>query len=298
MNREELINKWLDNELNPQELEAFKMLEDSADLVKLSNAVKYFKPKDLDKDLKLEQLNSTLKSRTKKTNNWFKPVLKIAAILAIFFSIFYYTTNSDTNIQTYIAQKETIILPDDSEVILNAMSTLIYNENKWDNNRELDLDGEAYFKVAKGKTFTVITNIGSVSVLGTQFNIKNRENIFEVICYEGSVQVNSKNHVQVLKPGDRFLILNNLLIEGLTVNNTNPFWINNESSFKSMPFTQVLAEFERQYNVTFNINNIDTNQLFTGSFAHNNMEVALKAITLPLNLTYSKNNNKISLKRE
>jgi transmembrane sensor len=44
--------------------------------------------------------------------------------------------------------------------------------------------------------------------------------------------------------------------------------------------------------------NIDTNQLFTGSFAHNNIEVALKAITLPLHVTYSKTNHTILLKRE
>ena len=65
-----------------------------------------------------------------------------------------------------------------------------------------------------------------------------------------------------------------------------------------MPFSQVIAEFERQYNVTFSVNTIDTNQLFTGSFAHNNLDIALQAITIPLNLAYTKNNNKISLKRE
>lgn len=87
-------------------------------------------------------------------------------------------------------------------------------------------------------------------------------------------------------------------VEDLKIEDTKPYWLNNESAFKSMPFSQVIAEFERQYEVTFNVNTIDTNQLFTGSFAHNNIDVALKAITLPLNLSFTKNNNKISLKRE
>ena len=43
MKREDLIKKWLDNELNTQELEAFKMLEDYEALVKLSNSTKRFK---------------------------------------------------------------------------------------------------------------------------------------------------------------------------------------------------------------------------------------------------------------
>ena len=39
MNREELISKWLNNDLNDQELEAFKNLEDYDDLVKLNTKV-------------------------------------------------------------------------------------------------------------------------------------------------------------------------------------------------------------------------------------------------------------------
>ena len=60
----------------------------------------------------------------------------------------------------------------------------------------------------------------------------------------------------------------------------------------------VLEEFERQYNVTLVVQNIDTEQLFSGSFGHNNLEVALNAITLPLHLTYSKTGHTITLKRE
>jgi hypothetical protein len=65
-----------------------------------------------------------------------------------------------------------------------------------------------------------------------------------------------------------------------------------------MPYKEVIAEFERQYNVAINANTIDTTQLFTGSFAHNNIDIAIKAITLPLHLTYSKTNSTITLKRE
>ena len=44
--------------------------------------------------------------------------------------------------------------------------------------------------------------------------------------------------------------------------------------------------------------NIDENQLFTGSFSHSNIDIALKSITLPLHLKYSKTNNTITLKRD
>lgn len=298
MKREDLIKKWLDNNLNSQELEAFKQLEDFAELTRLNSALQQFKSLDFESESELEKLNFVLKNKTKKQNNWLKPFLRVAAILAICFSSYYYTTTLDANITTEFAEKENVILPDNSQVKLNAKSTLAFNKNSWNDNRDLDLNGEAYFKVAKGSKFTVHTSSGNISVLGTEFNVKNRVNLFEVICYEGSVKVEYNETSRVLKPGERFLILENTLVETPTIKSTSPFWINNESAFKSMPYTQVIAEFERQYNVTFSANTIDTNQLFTGSFTHNNLDIALQAITIPLNLAYTKNNNKISLKRE
>ncbi|AUC82298.1 FecR family protein [Lacinutrix sp. Bg11-31] len=298
MKREDLIKKWLDNNLNSQELEAFKQLEDFDELTRLDSALQQFKSLDFESESELEKLNLVLKNKTKKQNNWLKPFLRVAAILAICFSSYYYTTTLDTNITTEFAEKENVILPDNSQVKLNAKSTLAFNKSSWSDSRDLDLNGEAYFKVAKGSKFTVHTSSGNISVLGTEFNVKNRVNLFEVICYEGSVKVEYNETSRILKPGERFLILENTLVETPTIKNTSPFWINNESAFKSMPYTQVIAEFERQYNVTFSVNNIDTNQLFTGRFAHNNLDIALQVITIPLNLAYTKNNNKISLKRE
>ena len=78
-----------------------------------------------------------------------------------------------------------------------------------------------------------------------------------------------------------------------------PSWMNNESSFKSMPFSYVIREFERQYNVTINPQSIDLEQLFTGSFSHENIEMALKSITLPLNVKYNfKNKATIEFTRD
>ena len=298
MEREDLIKKWLDNNLNSQELEAFKQLEDFEELTRLDFALQQFKPVDFESDIELEKLNLTLKNKHKKQNNWRKPFLRIAAILAICLGSFYYTTTLDTNIATKFAEKENIVLPDNSQVKLNAKSTLAFNKNSWKDNRNLDLTGEAYFKVAKGSKFTVHTSVGDISVLGTEFNINTRNNLFEVICYEGSVKVAHANTIRILKPGESFLILDNKLVDKPKIRDTSPTWITNESTFYSMPYTQVIAELERQYNVTFSVNDIDTNQLFTGSFTHNNLDIALQVITTPFNLAYTINNKKISLKRE
>lgn len=298
MKREDLIKKWLDNELSSQELEAFKQLQDYEDLVKLSSAITQFKAEPFNSDAELERLNKTINVKTKKQNNWFKPLMRIAAILTICFGYFYYTSTLDTNVITLAAQKNVIELPDASSVNLNTASSISYNKNKWEENREVKLSGEAYFKVAKGSKFSVKTNTGLVTVLGTQFNVKDRKNLFEVVCYEGSVKVTHNETIVILKPGNSFLIIDEVVVNKGMENQITPSWINNESTFKSMPFKNVLAEFERQHNVTFNAKDIDLTQIFTGSFSHKDLDLALKSITLPLNLSYIKDKRTITLKSE
>jgi len=298
MNKETLISKWLNNDLNDQEFEAFKRLEDYDDLVKLNNSMQAFKADDYDTSRELESVLKTIKTSKKQSIHWVKPFMRAAAILTICFSLYYYTTTIDTTITTEFAQKTTIELPDASSVSLNAKSLLAFNKNSWKNEREVTLEGEAFFKVAKGSSFHVLTKSGIVTVYGTQFNVKQRDNYFEVICYEGLVGVTYNSQEIKLKPGDSFLIIDGKQIAKEKEKRTTPSWLNNESMFKSLPYKEVIAEFERQYQVDITLVNIDTNQLFTGSFAHNNLEVALKAITLPLHVTYSKTNRTIILKRE
>lgn len=301
MKREDLIKKWLDNELNSQELQAFKKLDDYEELTTLSNNLMRFKAPEYNTSGELNDVLSKIKSSNPEqtSTNWLLPVLRIAAVIAIMFSVYYYATSLDTNIETLAAQKTSIELPDNSAVTLNALSSLTYNKRSWKNERDVELIGEAFFKVSKGSTFNVNTPNGVVTVLGTEFSVKQRDNFFEVICYEGSVQVTYNSDIVVLKPGENYLKINGKLIAREKETLLQPSWLNNESSFKSMPFTYVIHEFERQYNVIVNPQNIDTKQLFTGSFGHDNIEMALKSITLPLNVKYNfKNKTTIEFSRD
>lgn len=301
MKREDLIKKWLDDELNPQELQAFQKLEDFEELTNLSNNLMRFEAPEYNTSAELDSVLSKIRSSNSKqtSTHWLRPILRIAAVIAIMFSVYYYTTTLDTNIETLAAQKTAIQLPDNSAVTLNALSNLTFNKRDWKDDRDVELEGEAFFKVAKGSTFNVNTPNGKVTVLGTEFNVKQRINYFEVVCYEGSVQVTHNSDIVILKPGDSFLKINGKLIAREKETLLQPSWVNNESSFKSMPFAYVIREFERQYNVQINPQNIDQKQLFTGSFSHDNIEMALKSITLPLNVKYNfKNKTTIEFSRD
>ena len=298
MKREDLIQKWLDHELNAEELEAFKNLEDYDALVAMNTHLKSFKAPEYTTSEELKTVLNKINTSKTTSNNWVRAALRIAAVVVICFSV-YYTLTLDTTFTTLAANKESNIeLPDASTVSLNAQSSVTFNKHNWSKKRKVELEGEAFFKVAKGSKFEVQTKAGTITVLGTQFNIKQRDNYFEVICYEGKVGVTYQNQQTTLLAGDSFLMIDGKLIAKEKEKLATPSWLHNESQFISLPYKVVLEEFERQYNVTIDPTNIDVTQLFTGGFSHNNMDLALQAITLPLHVTYSKTKNTITLKRD
>ncbi|WP_075340919.1 FecR family protein [Tenacibaculum agarivorans] len=297
MEKSDLIKKWLNHDLNAQEHEAFKNLNDHDELMKINDSLKKFKVKPIiDREKILDSIISQKKQKDKPIRKIINFSAKVAAILLVSLGIYkVFIKNDITRIQTNYADKTLAQLPDNSTVNLNAVSSISFNKKTWKTKREVTLKGEAFFKVAKGATFDVITDQGNVKVLGTEFNVKVRGEIFEVVCYEGLVSVFHKNKNVKLSPGDSFIAGN--FIKNNT-EKTEPSWISNESNFISEPLINVLKELERQYSIEIITNAINTKQLFTGKFVHNNLDLALKAITLPLHIKYTKSGSKIILNIE
>lgn len=109
------------------------------------------------------------------------------------------------SLTTGFGQKRTVFLPDGSQVVLNANSTLRYRSD-WPENqpRQVWLEGEAFFHVSKqrlaGKPvkFTVRAGGLAVEVLGTQFNVFNRLQRTQVVLEEGSVRLRSAETARTL----------------------------------------------------------------------------------------------------
>jgi len=295
--KKHLINKWLNNKLTSEELEAFKQLDEYSEYVKISEKAKHFKaPKFNQKDA-FKSLEFATQSSSKSSNlSALKYVAAIAAIAIIAFTLFktFVAKSSLKSFETPTAKTEILKLPDNSKVSLNANSSLTYKPSLWNDKRQLQLDGEALFEVTKGQSFTVKTSYGQVEVLGTVFNVKSRNYSFEVTCYEGSVKVVLDNKSYILKAKDHFYIKNKNDIT-TQIYETLPDWKTNKTTFDSQPLNIVLRDFKNYYNVNFDSSNIDTTQVFTGSFSHKNLNIALNSITLPLGLTYSINGNTIIL---
>lgn len=289
MKNEKEILKWLNNELSSQEMEDLKQSEDFDTLEKIAHYASQLETPKVDAHAALEAFKARnhSKKKTKVRTLNFKTFYRVAAVLVIMLTSSYFLFfNNIKSFETQIAQTKTVILPDNSEVILNAASKLSFNEKKWDDKRTLTLEGEAYFKVQKGQTFSVNTTAGIVKVLGTQFNVKERKNYFEVNCYEGLVSVTYNNETVKLPPGKTFRVINGTIENVEDFDAKNPSWIQQESSFNSIPLDQVIAELERQYDIKIKLEGVDTSKLFTGSFTHTDEKIALQAVTIPLKLSY------------
>lgn len=288
MDKDYLIKKWLNNELNEVEKEAFNTLEDAEFNEYIINNAQHFKASNFYKIDDFETFKAKYKASKKpiKKLNWNNPLLKIACVLAISIGVYFYLfSNSITQIQTVAGEKATVTLPDQSKVELNVLSSITYDATNWKNNRSLNLEGEAYFMVSKGKSFDVKTKHGIVTVVGTQFNVKERDTYFEVKCFEGMVKVSSNTITKKLVAGETFQILNGKLTQGKMLKSALK-WRKNRSVFEAIPISNVFAELERQYNIKVICKNTDTTRLFTGEFVNNNLENALIAITQPMNITY------------
>jgi ferric-dicitrate binding protein FerR (iron transport regulator) len=289
MEKDYLIKKWLNNDLTDAEKEAFKHLDDYDLNIDILETAKLFKASQFSTidDFEAFKVKYHNSKKPVKQLNWWNPLIKIASVLAISLGIYFtFFNNPEIVLKTIASEKISIELPDHSKVELNAESSIAYNAKTWKNNRALKLQGEAYFRVAKGNKFDVKTKQGIVTVVGTQFNVKQRDNYFEVKCFEGIVKVTAKGISKQLLAGETFQIIKDQYSEGKT-KASSPKWIDNMSEFEAIPVKEVLAELERQYNIEVTVKDVNVDRLFTGGFVHNNLENALKAITHPMNMTYT-----------
>lgn len=158
-------------------------------------------------------------NKTKKVRNLWRYGYAVAAIFIsiIIISVLYLNLGSspaDSNSfssKTGFGEVKKLILPDSSEVTLNANSRLVYSE-KDNGEREVWMEGEAYFHVRhtlNNKKFIVHTfDKLSVEVLGTQFNVNSRGDQIAVVLQKGSIKLeiaepsnNTKTQLY-LKPGE------------------------------------------------------------------------------------------------
>ncbi|GAB1857574.1 FecR family protein [Flavobacteriaceae bacterium MHTCC 0001] len=180
-------------------------------------------------------------------------------------------------------KKFELILSDGSHIYLNSGSKLRYPiEFLKDKPRDVFLDGEAYFEVAKdkGSAFTVITDDMNTQVYGTAFNVSSykNENNTSTVLVEGSVGVYKSNNDEaetpiIIKPGKRAVLENGLIAVSEVNVSKYTAWKDGKLVFINDRFDLIVKELERHFNVVIN-NQISAlnEKTFTGTFTTETLE--------------------------
>jgi ferric-dicitrate binding protein FerR (iron transport regulator) len=185
-----------------------------------------------------------------------------------------------------------VTLPDDSEVTLNAGSQIVYSGNRFNTHRKVQLTGEAFFKVSKGNTFSVVTNEGTITVLGTTFNVRSRDKKLSIICYTGKVKVSDHFKSVYLTKGKKTAKLPGEILQDAQPTDTNEGlnWRNGFFYFQNTSLKEVLAELSRQYDGVIRLPESEEKRVITTSFDNKNITSALFNILWPLNLKAEQKN--------
>lgn len=250
--------------------------------------------------------NKPLRKVRSMLNYWISGAAAIL-ILGLLFStaFFYYRSQSlitgYTTVETPRGEKSKVTLPDGTEVWLNANSSISYATFST-SQRELKLEGEAYFKVKHDDNipFVVSTPRCDIRVLGTEFNVMAYEklNRSEVTLFKGRVEVKTPENSSVLKVGQTFHVFDDgHYIDEANLNQTHS-WVENKLNFQRIPFSELVMRLENWYDVDISYDRSGlANTEFTGTFKNEEtIWQVLDALKVYMPIKYKKiDNRKIEL---
>lgn len=242
-----------------------------------------------------------------KNKHYLKEFLKIAAVfLVTALGTWYYFSESKISdamqtISVPAGQRLNLILPDGTNIWLNAKTTIKYPITFNNDKRLIYLDGQAYFDVAKNEDvpFIVDTKIGQVRALGTKFDVLaySDDTIFETTLMEGKVKVNLQHNPQqsvILSPRDKSTLENGELKVSIIEDFSKYEWRNGFISFRDETFENIMKSFEKIYDVKIVIQNTKVNKFtFTGKFrVTDGVDYALRVLQRDVKFSYERDNEK------
>jgi ferric-dicitrate binding protein FerR (iron transport regulator) len=202
---------------------------------------------------------------------------------------------------TLPGQKNRVRLTDGTVIRLNSNSKLRFPEvfsSEW---REVTLEGEAFFEVAKDSLHPFLVRTGSIQtrVLGTAFNIRSTSASVAVTVAEGKVAVADSGAYYELLPFDKltFSKNNNSWRKEKTDLERELAWQRNKLIFDNEPVSDVVRVLADWYGVRFTLDNEAIGRCrITGTFTNETLENVLKAMSFSLEIQYVIKNKEVTLR--
>ena len=329
----EIVNKYMKGECSREELEAaLKLFDDPYHNLALRPTLysQWNKTQEgAQTELKEEESSSIIdtihhrihseqenKPRKSRALILIGTVSKIAAILIIGLLLglsVQYLQKPEPVYYTSIAPKGSIsqmILPDNTMVFLNSGSEIKYAVNNTSGRREVFLDGEAWFDVARNekKPFVVNTPFYAVKVLGTRFNVKayKTDEVVATTLEEGSIEVLSSgngklNGNKILKPGQQFIYNQTTGTVRTEHVSTRLFtsWKENKLIFINMNLEKLIVLLERKYGVDIEVDdNIILDYHYDGTIKNETIIEVLDLLKETLPIRYKIEGQKVIIQKK
>lgn len=264
--------------------------------------------KKVDVDTAFHKVTSRIKAQS-QTTQIVTTITRIAAVLTLpllaftIWSLFLQQDKSATpnvvqneitwhEIQSPAGIRSHVVLPDGTDLWLNAESKVKYSIPFTRENRQVEVTGEAFLKVVKNEKAPFIVNAGaaSVKVLGTQFNVKAypEDEQLEIALTEGSIEFNGstadgKKAAATLIPND-FLAMNKTTGKFRLENknlNKHILWVKNIIIFDETCMPEVAKTLERWYGVKVVVADAEINKYrFTTTFENESLFRVLELLEL------------------
>lgn len=251
-------------------------------------------PLKVDVWMRLEQ-QIEISAQPQKIETYKIPIFKrtlLPRIITAFFIIILISIPTIKMLNTvniysgYGEETKIISLNDGTKVHLNAGTTLSYSKNFNSTNRTVALSGEAYFEVEKGSSpFIISTDLAKVTVLGTKFNVRSREDGLEIGVNEGKVKIENKTKSIDLKKGEQvdIIIDQPKILSVSEISNFYPGWKNNKLICDNSSLEKICKELERRYDAKIKFqNNLQKKTTISGiiDLSPNDLDSVLSSISL------------------
>ena len=220
--------------------------------------------------LQVKHVSTNVGSQLKRSLRIWQSVAAILIVMltvaGVFVGLNVYNQGYDDNlvVQTIVpsGEKSQIVLPDGTKVWVNSASVLSYNTGYGKQNRDVTIEGEAFFDVAHNAEmpFKVLTKDCEVKVLGTKFNVRSYDSNdqTETALLEGKVEVTLLNGKQVdLNPGQLAVannVKNELKVIQKSVRNSI-CWKDNVLKFDNTPLPEVIEKLNYWYGINIHLSN-------------------------------------------